>query len=194
MSSDDGVNDEVVGLDQVDADGEPPEFDLTPRTSTKGAAPVGGDKRKRLLAAGVLVIIAFAAGFLVTKALGSATDYFYRVDEAVAHRANLGTRRFRIQGTVTNSPKSVKLTENSQKIRFSVEANGVTVPVIYVGSDPPALFARCEPVVIAGHWQSSADNAPFIGSQIIIKHTENYSAKHADRLQADPTCKETETE
>lgn len=178
---------QTVGLDQIDVDGEPPEFDLTPRTSANG--PVGrGTPRRRWMAAGALLVVLASAGFLVTKALGSATDYFYQVDEAVAHRADLGTDRFRIQGTVADTPKSVTITDNTQKIDFELAANGVSVPVVYTGSDPPALFARCEPVVIVGHWESEADDAPFIGTQIIIKHTENYTAEHADRMKSDPAC------
>ncbi|MBS1847870.1 MAG: cytochrome c maturation protein CcmE [Actinobacteria bacterium] len=184
--------DDRVGLDQLDADGEPPEFDLTPREprpSDSGAR--GGRNRRRWIAAVVLLVVVAAAAFLVTKALGSATDYFYQADQAVAHRSDLGTQRFRVQGTVANTPSAAKLTENSQKIEFQLAANGVTVPVIYTGSDPPALFARCEPVVIVGHWQSKADDAPFIGTQIIIKHTESYTAEHADRMKSDPECRVT---
>lgn len=179
---------EVVGLDQIDADGEPPEFDLTPRTSSATGPAGSGGGRRRLLAAAVLLVVLGAAGFLVTKALGSATDYFYQVDEAVAHRADLGTRRFRIQGTVADTPRSVHITDNTQKIDFDLTANGVTVPVTYEGSDPPALFARCEPVVIVGHFESDAEDAPFIGTQIIIKHSETYTAEHGDRVQSDPAC------
>lgn len=192
MSVDDGTRDRIVEIDQVDSDGEPPEFDLTPRSpaggSGDGSGGGSGATKRRWIAAGVLVLIVAAAGFLVTKALGSATDYFYQADEAVARKADLGTRRFRIQGTVADDPTAVAITNNTQKIRFELTANGVTVPVVYTGSDPPALFARCEPVVIVGNWESTADDASFVGTQIIIKHTESYSADHADRMKSDPTC------
>lgn len=185
--TDDSGRSGPVGLDQIDSDGEPPEFDLTPRTAANRPVGRGGGNR-RWMAAGALLVILAAAGFLVTKALGSATDYFYQADEAVAHRADLGTRRFRIQGTVADTPKSVSITDNTQKIDFELAANDVIVPVTYTGSDPPALFDRCEPVVIVGHWESEADDAPFIGTQIIIKHTENYTAEHAERMKSDPSC------
>lgn len=188
MNAEGPSTDQIVGIDQTDVDGEPPEFDLTPRTGAGGGRGRGGNRR-RWLAAGVLVVVLVAAGFLVSKALGSATDYFYQADQAVAHRANLGTHRFRIQGTVADTPTSAKITDNTQRINFRLVANGVEVPVVYTGSDPPALFARCEPVVIVGNWQSKADDAPFVGSQIIIKHTESYSAEHAARLKSDPTCR-----
>lgn len=178
-----------VGIDQVDVDGEPPEFDLTPRPA---ASPGGrGTTRRRWIAAAALVVVAGTAGFLVTKALGSATDYFYRVDEAVANRAELGTSRFRIQGTVADEPTSVTVTDNTQRIDFTLTANGVTVPVVYTGSDPPALFDACEPVVIVGNWDSVGPDATFEGTQIIIKHSETYEADHAERLRSDPDCQRT---
>ncbi len=182
-----GTDTDAVGLDQLDADGEPPEFDLTPRSSAAGS-PRRNARGHRWMAVGVLVVIAAATGFLVTKALGSATDYFYQVDEAVAHRGDLGTRRFRIQGTVANSPKGTTLDNNTQRISFDLVANGVTAPVTYTGSDPPALFKRCEPVVIVGHWGSAASGSHFIGDQIIIKHSETYTAEHQARLKSDPAC------
>lgn len=175
-------------MSDIDVDGEPPEFDLAPQDPIKDTAKGQGVNRRRWMAIGVLVVIAVAAGFLVTKALGSATDYFYQVDEAVAHRGDLGTRRFRIQGSVANSPQSVTLRNNQQRIDFSLSANGITVPVTYTGSDPPALFRKCEPVVIVGNWESKADNARFVGTQIIIKHTESYTAEHKDRMTAPTSC------
>lgn len=182
MSSHDGGS---LGIDQIDSDGEPPEFDLAPRTTDGG--PVRSGRRKWLAVAVLLVVVA-AAVFLVTKTLGSATDYFHQVDEAVAQRADLGTRRFRIQGTVVDDPTKVSITGNQQQIDFVLGANGVTTPVVYTGSDPPSLFKRCEPVVIVGHWESTADDAPFVGTQIMIKHDENYTADHAERLKSDPAC------
>ncbi len=180
-------HDETVGIDQISSDGEPPEFDLTPRTDGGAAGRRGG---RRLVAVGVLVVVLAAAGFLVTKTLGSATDYFHQVDEAVAQRADLGTRRFRIQGTVVDEPKRVEMSANKQKIDFVLGANDVTASVVYTGSDPPALFKRCEPVVIVGNWESTDEDAPFLGTQIIIKHDENYTDDHAERMSSDPICAE----
>ncbi len=174
-------------LDQLDVDGEPPEFDLAPRPPAR--APGSGRGNRRWAALAVLVVLAIAAGFLVTKALGGATDYFYQVDEAVAQRPQLGTHRFRIQGTVTDQPQGVSINDQTQKITFGLAANRISAHVIYTGSDPPSLFKQCEPVVIVGHWRSAAADAPFIGDQIIIKHSESYTAKHADRLKSDPSCK-----
>lgn len=174
-------------LDQIDADGEPPEFDLSPRTSGDGSRGARAS-RTRWMALGFLVLLVAVGGFLVSKALGGATDYFYRVDEAVANRNDLGTRRFRIQGMVVDTPKGGTTPDNKQRITFSLTANGVQSPIVYTGSDPPALFKKCEPVIIVGHWKSKDGSAPFLGDQIIIKHTETYTAEHAERVKIDPTC------
>lgn len=174
-------------LDQIDADGEPPEFDLTPRTSA-GASRKTTSTRSKWVAAGVLVVLVACAGFLVSKALGGATDYFYRVDQAVANRPQLGTKRFRIQGTVVDNPSGGLTKANKQRITFSLLAAGITAPIVYTGSDPPALFKKCEPVLIVGHWASSASDAPFLGDQIIIKHSENYTAEHESRVSVDKAC------
>ena len=50
----------------------------------------------------ILVILA-VAGFVLVNALGDATLFFYNADEAVAQQAELGTDRFRLQGTVVRS-------------------------------------------------------------------------------------------
>ena len=175
-------------LDQVDADGEPPEFDLTPRAPARGGGARSGRGSRRWVALGVLVLLAVAAGFLVSKALGGATDYFYQVDEAVAQRPQLATRRFRIQGTVTDTPQGVRIDQNTQRVTFELVANDIRANIVYTGSDPPSLFKRCEPVVIVGHWKSADESAPFIGDQIIIKHTERYTAEHKARTKSDPAC------
>lgn len=167
-------------LDQLDVDGEPPEFDLTPRPARD--TPSGRRRKNRKwLAVGVLVALAVITGFVVSQALGSATEYFYRVDEAVAQRSELGARRFRMQGTVSGEPVRRSL-GNQQEAVFALAANGTKAKVEYTGGEPPALFKPCEPVVIVGKWQGDV----FKADQIIVKHTETYTEKHPERL--DPTC------
>lgn len=133
------------------------------------------------MAAGVLALLAVITGVVISQALGSATEYFYRVDEAVNQRAELGSRRFRMQGTVSGEPVRRDKGDH-QEASFELKANGVTARVEYSGGEPPALFKPCEPVVIVGAWQGDV----FHSDQIIVKHTETYSADHPDRV--DSTC------
>ena len=54
--------------------------------------------RRRLLIA-VLIVVG-AVGYLLYQGLDNATMYFRTADQAVADKTALGTRRFRIEGTV----------------------------------------------------------------------------------------------
>ena len=127
---------------------------------------------RRLWVAGVVVIAAL--GFLVVRGLGNATLYFRTADEAVAQRAHLGDRRFRIEGTVV--PGSVR--SGARDVGFAIEHNGVTVPVRHQG-DPPELFKPGIPVVLEGRFQGTT----FASDRIMVKHSETYIARHPERLQ-----------
>ena len=76
-------------LDQVGSDGEPPEFDLTPRTSEADSGHPTGRRRRNVGALAFLGVLVVAAGFIVSQALGSATQYFYTADYTAAHPGRL---------------------------------------------------------------------------------------------------------
>ena len=101
---------------------------------------------RRLWVAGVVVVAAL--GFLVVRGLGNATLYFRTADEAVAQRAHLGDRRFRIEGTVV--PGTVQ--QQANDVAFAIQHNGVAVPVRHAG-DPPELFKPEIPVVLEGRFR-----------------------------------------
>jgi cytochrome c-type biogenesis protein CcmE len=125
-------------------------------------------------------LLAVAMGLILFQGLGNATVYFKTADEAVHDRATMGTRRFRVEGVVVES--SVQSTADGA--RFRIENNGVVVPVAHHG-DPPELFKPGIPVVLEGHWQG----ATFQSDLIMVKHSEQYKAKHPDRVQGSPTSK-----
>ena len=125
----------------------------------------------RLWGAGAIVVVAL--GFLVVQGLGNATLYFRTADEAVAQRESLGTKRFRIQGTVVAG--SVKPQGN--EVAFDIVANDVTVAVVHQG-DPPELFQPGIPVVLEGRFQGDH----FASDRILVKHSETYTAEHPDRV------------
>jgi cytochrome c-type biogenesis protein CcmE len=118
-------------------------------------------------------IIAAAIGFLVSQGLGNATVYFKTADQAVADKASLGTKAFRIEGTVLNDVRQVGGTTE-----FSIYANQVTVAVVD-SREPPALFKPGIPVVLEGHWAGSY----FASDLVMVKHTASYSAAHPERLK-----------
>ncbi|MBA3282449.1 MAG: cytochrome c maturation protein CcmE, partial [Acidimicrobiia bacterium] len=106
-------------------------LDLTPRAapSPRRRSPMG----RRWVAVGVLVVLALATGFIVKNFLGESTLYFKNADEAVAEKESLGTRNFRLQGTVVGEPKE---RDNDRFKRFTVAYRGVSVKVLHDGSEP----------------------------------------------------------
>ncbi|MHB8671080.1 MAG: cytochrome c maturation protein CcmE [Acidimicrobiales bacterium] len=120
-----------------------------------------------------------ALGLVLAQGLGNATVYFRTADEAAAQRSQLGTRRFRIEGVVV--PGSVHQTGN--EVAFSIASHGVSVPVAHRG-DPPELFRAGIPVVLEGHF--SAGQPTFLSDLLMVKHSENYQARHPERVTTPP--------
>lgn len=120
------------------------------------------------------MVIAGALAFLLLEGLNNATIYFKTADQAVADRAALGSKPFRIEGTVEPDVRQVGgITE------FSIVANGVRVPVVD-SRQPPQLFKPGIPVVLEGHWQGPV----YASDQIMVKHTASYVEAHPDRLKS----------
>jgi cytochrome c-type biogenesis protein CcmE len=139
-------------------------------------APGRTQGRRRLIVVGLVVLAAL--GFLVFRGLGNATLYFRTADEAVAQKQQLGDRRFRIEGNVVAG--TVK--EMSNRVGFNIESKGVIVPVSHVG-DPPELFKPGIPVVLEGNFQGDT----FDSDRIMVKHSEDYVAKHPSRVTVPPS-------
>lgn len=177
-------------------------MELTPRTGPEaapgevagpGLAPVEPRSRRpgRSRAPVMVAILAIVvvAGFVIVNALGNATLFFYNADEAVAQQQQLGTERFRLQGTVVGP--TVQRTDDG--VTFDVTFNGVEVPVRHRG-DPPELFQADIPVVLEGRFATSeaapgeqagaSAGAPqFLSDRMLVKHTNEYDAKNEDRLK-----------
>jgi cytochrome c-type biogenesis protein CcmE len=128
---------------------------------------------RRLWLAGIVVLGAVA--FLVVRGLGNSIVYFKTADEAVASRAQLGSRDFRIEGVVV--PGSVR--PSGTDVDFAIASKGVQVPVINQGS-PPQLFQPNIPVVLEGHFAGQR----FMSDQIMVKHSAVYVAQHPSRVTA----------
>src|SRR5688500_463466 len=121
----------------------------------------------------VLALGAGAAAFLLVKGLGDATVFFRNADEAVADRDELGTKRFRLQGTVGDAIGTA-----GDAVRFDVEFHCVTVQVRHEG-DPPELFKPGIPVVLEGHFAKPPSDI-YESDRIFVKHTSEY---RTDRLE-----------
>ncbi len=121
----------------------------------------------------ILVAVVGALAFVAVKALGEASLFFLNADEAVEQRDDLGTDRFRLQGTVVDGT----LDETDDGVAFDVEFNGVTVAVVHEG-DPPELFQPDIPVVLEGNWEGEV----FASDRILVKHSSEYEAENEERL------------
>src|SRR5690606_6503518 len=93
--------------------------ELTPRTSAD-TTTVTRSPRSRW-AYVVLVAVLVGLGVVVWQALTSASLYFLNADEAVEQRADLGDRRFRLQGIVLGET----IEETADGVTFAVAFNGV---------------------------------------------------------------------
>lgn len=133
-----------------------------------------GSRRRQLVA---VLVIAAVVGFLLFQGLTNSTQYFYTADQAVAHRSSLGTKAFRIEGTVENDVRQV-----SGHTEFEIYANGVTVAVVD-SKEPPQLFKPGIPVVLEGRWSGPV----FASDLIMVKHSASYSEAHPDRLKSQLT-------
>jgi cytochrome c-type biogenesis protein CcmE len=130
-----------------------------------------GSRRRQAFAG---VVILGAIGFLAYQGLTNATEYFQTTEQAVAHRASLGTKPFRIEGTVENDVHS-----RGGDVLFTIFGPGQAVNVVSSGS-PPQLFKPGIPVVLEGHWQGDT----YMSNLIMVKHTASYTEAHPGRLKS----------
>lgn len=137
------------------------------------APPVRRSGSRRAVIA--LAVIVGAIAFLVAKGLGDSTVYFHTADEAVAKRDELGSRRFRVEGLVT---EPVVKGDAIDETRFAIISAGVCVDVVHEG-DPPELFKPGIPVVLEGAWRGDV----YESDTIMVKHTTEYREKNPEHLQ-----------
>ena len=133
--------------------------------------------RRRVIVVALVVVAAF--GFLVWRGLGNATMYFRTADEAVAQRAELGDRRFRLEGRVV--PGSVVETDDG--VSFVVVSSEIEVPVVHTG-DPPELFQDDIPVVLEGRFAPGRDT--YESDRIMVRHTSEYREQYPERVEGAP--------
>ena len=124
-----------------------------------------GTRRQRAVAG---VVIVGALAFLFVRGLTNAMDYYLTVNQAVAQRAQLAGKDFRIQGTVMPG-----LSQVGTLLHFSITSGHVDAEVVSTGS-PPQLFRVGMPVVLDGHWQGDV----FSSFQIMVQHGSTYVEAH----------------
>ncbi|MEO5723486.1 MAG: cytochrome c maturation protein CcmE [Ilumatobacteraceae bacterium] len=163
-------------------------MDLTPRTSTDVAEPPAPSKRKRPWPAMiVLALVLVGGGVAVSKFLTSAVDYYCNVDEIGSKSGCEVGRELRIQGTVDKG----SISKNNGVTDFTITFNNKSIPVVYQGGQVD-LFQECIPVVIHGRVVDGTNGQPqFDGTEIEVKHSNEYEAEHQDRV--DPATGKSES-
>lgn len=121
------------------------------------------------------LVLAAAFVLLLVKGLGSSLDYFETVDQAIAQKAMLGVRTFRLEGLVV--PGTVH--QSGSTVRFVAAGTVHRIDVVNHGN-PPELFQPDVPVVVVGHFAGDT----FVSDQIIVDHTAQYREQHPDRVRA----------
>ncbi len=149
-------------------------MELTPRTVSADPGTSTPRRWRSPWAYGALVLVLIGIGVVAYQGLTSASLYFYNADEAVEQKADLGDRRFQLQGSVLDDVDSTV-----DGVTFTVKFDGVEVPVRHAG-DPPELFQPGIPVVLQGRWAPTGD--VFDSDRILVKHSEEYEADNGDRL------------
>lgn len=133
--------------------------------------------RRRVIA--VCVVLGVCAAVLLSQGLLGSLNYFETVDQALAHRASLGTRVFRLEGVV--KPHTIERMGGGAA--FVLTGSGDHQVRVESRGTPPQLFQPDIPVVVVGHF-SSATSGLFLGTQILVKHTSTYIAQHPRRVRA----------
>ena len=152
-------------------------LDLTPRAD--GPTRAARTSRRKWAPIVVLCLLGLVIGAIAFQARG-ASLYFKNADEAVAEKESLGTKRFRLQGTVLGKP-----VEEGAATVFKVQYGGVNVKVRHTGSEP-AMFKAGIPVVAEGSW--NAAGTEFDSDRLLVKHDadyEDYDKKNPERLDGD---------
>jgi cytochrome c-type biogenesis protein CcmE len=170
------VDDEASADERGDDAGGRTALDLSPRPAADRPATRATGRRWPWLV--VIALLAGGIGFVISRALTDATQFYLTADEAVARQGELGARSFRLEGTVVEG----STTRSAGGVNFRVAAKGTEVEVHHVG-DPPQLFQACIPVVVEGRWQQAGAPGVFASTAIIVAHDEQYEEANSARMQ-----------
>jgi cytochrome c-type biogenesis protein CcmE len=143
--------------------------------------PTAGGRRVRKGRLAFAVVALVGALIFIVLQAGDATVYFRTVDEAVAQRQALGTKRFRLEGVV----QSGTITQTADALRFRIYGDhGATADIVHRGGQPTGLFRDDIPVVLEGRWAS--EGTTFLSDRVIVKHSETYRVENPERLEKYP--------
>ncbi len=126
--------------------------------------------RKRRLIIVLLVIAAAAVAVgLTVFALQRNMNYLFTPSQVEAGKAHAYST-FRLGGMVKAG--SIKRSDDSLKVQFTVVDASGAMPVVYTGILPD-LFRENQSVITTGHM----DGNHFVATQVLAKHDETYMPK-----------------
>ena len=126
-------------------------------------------RKRRLVIVTVVVLAAALATTLGVYALQQNMNYLLTPSQVLAGKAS-GYRTFRLGGMVEGG--SIRRSENSLKVTFTVVDAGGAMPVQYTGILPD-LFRDNQSVIATGHM----DGPRFVATEVLAKHDETYMPK-----------------
>jgi cytochrome c-type biogenesis protein CcmE len=147
-----------------------------PAVTQPVVVPTRAASKTRVYVALGLIIVAL--GVVVVRGLGDAAQLFRPADEAIAKIDQIGDKRFSIIGAVVADT----VVEQGRDVRFTIEQNGVQVPVRHTGV-PPELFQPGIPVVLDGRFQTIEGTRYFVSDRMAVQHSNVYQSENPDRVQ-----------
>jgi cytochrome c-type biogenesis protein CcmE len=140
---------------------------------------------------GVLVFLLAGVGFLLMGSGGDAFVYSKLVSEVVGHEASLDGQQLRVEGLLTQG--SVRFREDPCEWRFSLEKEGVVMPVRFSECVVPDTFRDNMGITVTVQGQVEP-NGTFIASEVVPRCPSKYeearergeSSPHAAASAAPP--------
>ena len=165
-----GAPDETAGEDGMSV---PPRRRRSRDQETQSA-------RKGLLVVVPLVMIGAAIAYTVLSGMKDNAIYSKPVDELVAQKSKFAGRQVRAEGNLVHG--TLQKREQPCEYRFTIEKNGVTVPVRYPQCVVPDTFRDVPdmPVGVTVEGELLADNS-FAATSVLAKCPSKYEMK--DRAQ-----------
>ncbi len=114
-------------------------------------------------------IVLAAVGFIFNNSLNNNLTFFVTPSEYLADQAKYQNKTVRLGGVV--EPGSVHWNKENLELTFTLSDGTAKFPVSYVGA-PPDLFQPGIGATVEGKFESKI----FKGSQLLVKHSEEYSA------------------
>ena len=126
-------------------------------------------RHRRLLLAGIALLLVGGITALVLNAFNSNLVFFFSPTQVMAGEAPQA-RTFRLGGLV----EAGTVQREGVKVRFKVTDTAKSLPVEYEGILPD-LFKEGKGVVAQGQWRDGV----FVAREVLAKHDENYMPPEA---------------